>query len=129
MRIWYWYAAIRLGLRLWRLPDLVNRLERTKPSKAVPLEPRRLGRIVHRVLERGPVEARCLFTSLVLFRLLRQQGEPAELVIGLPERSQSHEAHAWIEIDGAVIGPPPGRMGRSELVRYGGESVVESEVF
>ena len=48
------------------------------------LEARRLSRIVHGTLHLGPFRPRCLVNALVLFRLLRAQGDPAELVIGLP---------------------------------------------
>jgi len=81
-------------------------------------DPRRLGRIVARVLHVGPWRARCLHTSMVLFRLLREQGDTAELVIGLPREPRDKDAHAWVEIDGSDIGPPPGRGRHEEIARY-----------
>jgi hypothetical protein len=69
---------------------------------------------------------RCLTAALVLYRLLREQGESAELVVGLPREPLDKTAHAWIEVDGVDVGPPPGRQGHEELARYGsGQSVVE----
>ena len=118
-RIWFWYWAIRLRLRGTRLPELVGWLGRPLERSRTPMEPRRLGRAVGRVLGRGPFRTRCLLSSLVLFRLLREQGAQPELVIGLPPRPESHEAHAWVEVDGRVVGPPPGRLGHSALTRYG----------
>ncbi|MGD8869452.1 MAG: lasso peptide biosynthesis B2 protein [Gemmatimonadales bacterium] len=122
-RICYWYAAVRIGLWRWPLPHLVERLSRPpkREASSAPqhLEPRRLGRIVHRVLGLGPIRARCLYSSLVFYRLLREQGAEPELVIGLPAQATSPEAHAWVELDGAVVGPPPGRLGRQRLARYG----------
>jgi hypothetical protein len=53
-----------------------------------------------------------------LYRLLRAQGDPAELVIGLTELPESPDAHAWIELDGRDIGPLPGRGHHRELARY-----------
>lgn len=110
---------VRVGLRRRRLPDLVRGLERPPRLRHRSLAPRRLGRIVHRVLSPGPFEPRCLVSSLVFFRMLRRQGTPAELVIGLPPEPTSPDAHAWVEVDGEVAGPPPGRLGHSAMARYG----------
>jgi hypothetical protein len=52
--------------------------------------------------------------------MLIRQGERPQLVIGLPPSPSSHEAHAWVEVAGQVVGPPPGRLGHEEMVRYGG---------
>ncbi|HYJ61412.1 MAG TPA: lasso peptide biosynthesis B2 protein [Actinomycetota bacterium] len=92
-------------LRAWRGPV---------PAAA----PTRLGRTVERVLAVGPYRARCLHTSFVHFALLRSRGEEPELVIGLPERPATKDAHAWVEIDGTDVGPPPGRGQHVELARY-----------
>jgi hypothetical protein len=54
---------------------------------------------------------------LVLFRLLREQGEQAELVIGLLPNAPNQRAHAWVELDGRDVGPPPGRFGHEEMAR------------
>jgi hypothetical protein len=83
------------------------------------VEPRRLGRIVSRCLSFGPLRARCLYQALVLMRLLRDQGIRSQLVIGLPIAAIDKDAHAWIEIDGVDVGPPPGRGSHEELARYG----------
>jgi hypothetical protein len=55
----------------------------------------------------------------VLFTLLRRRGSQAELVIGLPENASTHEAHAWVELDGRDVGPPPGQNGHVQLARFG----------
>jgi hypothetical protein len=80
--------------------------------------PARLSRAVHRTLGVSPDDPTCLVRSLVLFRLLREQGDEAELVIGLPERPASQEAHAWVELNDLDVGPPPGRAGHSEMARF-----------
>jgi hypothetical protein len=54
--------------------------------------------------------------------MLREQGTPAELVIGLAADARDHLAHAWIEVDGIDVGPPPGRYGHSPIARYGSEA-------
>lgn len=41
------------------------------------------------------------------------------LVIGLPEEPVDERAHAWVELEGRDVGPPPGRGNHVELARYG----------
>ena len=118
--IWQDYVRIRIALRRTALPAVVERLHQTPVDRHTPvLEPRRLGRIVRRAIAVGPFSPRCLAMSLVLFWELRRQGTAAELVIGLPPEPTDHTAHAWVEVDGQVVGPPPGRLGHTELARYG----------
>jgi Transglutaminase-like superfamily len=118
-RVWYWFAVIALGVRRHPLPHLVERLRQPSQASAARIEPIRLGRIVQRALRLGRFQPRCIFTALVLYRLLHEQGDRAELVIGLPRERRTKDAHAWIELAGADIGPPPGRGDHQELVRYG----------
>ena len=120
-RIWFWLVVVRVRLREKNLARLVQRL--TRPARRVPppghVDARRMGRIVHEVLWVGPFRPRCLLTALVLFRLLSVQGDRPQLVIGLPSRSPTKDAHAWVEVEGVDAGPPPGRGTNEELVRYG----------
>lgn len=117
-----WRDSVRIGFALRRtaLPAVVQKLQNTPVDRrAVALEPRRLGRIVRRASALGPFTPRCLTMSLVFFWKLQRQGTAAELVIGLPPVPSDHTAHAWVEVDGQVVGPPPGRLGHAELARYG----------
>lgn len=118
--VWWDFVIVAVGLRREPLARLVQALADDTRVRLPRLRPERLGRIVHRVLHVGPYRPRCLLLSLVLFRLLRRQGTRGELVIGLAPDATSHEAHAWVEVRGEDVGPPPGRMGHSEMVRYGG---------
>jgi hypothetical protein len=118
---WTEYVRVVSGVRRMALPDLVRRLETNAHRfPLAPLDPVRLGKLVAKVLDRGPVRPRCLTLSLVFFRMLVRQGAKPQLVIGLPPSPSSHEAHAWVELSGVVVGPPPGRLGHEEMVRYGG---------
>ena len=99
------------------MPQAIARLGR-RGRREVEVEPVRLGRIIFRLLRFRRKRARCLYTSLVLFRLLRQGGVAAELVIGLPREPRDKDGHAWIEIDGVDVGPPPGGSRHEELARY-----------
>ncbi len=146
--IWYSFLVVVVGLRRLPLPELVERLARAggsggKAVLALPGEVRRpgrwaltrarveqtgelrrhepawLGQVVWRVLHVGRWRPRCLHSSLVFLRLLRLHGHQAELVIGLPHSPTSEDAHAWVEMTGVDVGPPPGKAGHVELVRFG----------
>ncbi|HZT92718.1 MAG TPA: lasso peptide biosynthesis B2 protein [Gaiellaceae bacterium] len=117
-RVWSVYARVRLALAHEPLPALVARLGRP-PRRAPAQPPDRLARAVDRSLRLGRRQPRCLVSALVLFRLLREQGDPAELVIGLPEGARTKDAHAWVELGARDVGPPPGRGANRELARYG----------
>ena len=47
--------------------------------------------------------ANCLEQSLVLWWLLRRRGIAAELRIGARKEFERFEAHAWVEVDSAVL--------------------------
>ena len=117
-RILSTFVLVHWRLRTAPLPRAVERLARTTRADGPGIEPRRLGRIVHRTLAIAGRRPRCLINALVLFRLLRRQGDVPELVIGLPKDPTDVDAHAWIEIDRQDVGPPPGKDGHEELARY-----------
>jgi hypothetical protein len=119
VRIWHRYTAVRLRVRRKPLPELVQALRRPGRTGTQHYEPARLSHAVDRALRLGRRRPTCLVNSLVLFRLLREQGDAAELVIGLPPESGDQTAHAWVEIDGDDIGPPPGRGRHAPLARFG----------
>jgi hypothetical protein len=49
------------------------------------------------------VATNCLEQSLVLWWLLRRRGIAAELRIGARKEYERFEAHAWVEVDSAVL--------------------------
>jgi Transglutaminase-like superfamily len=117
LRIWALYPRVLVGLRREQLPPFVERLGATGPQRAR-LSPDRLSRAVDQSLRLGARRPRCLVNALVLYRLLREQGDAAELVIGLPQTPADKDAHAWVELDGTDVGPPPGRASHEELARF-----------
>lgn len=116
-----WRIAAQVQLALWQrgLPEVIMELSVPAPRarRPVPL----LSRAVSRGLRIGWWHPRCLLRSLVLYRLLRAQGDSAELVIGLKDRPTTSDAHAWVELEGRDVGPLPGRLGYQELTRYPGD--------
>jgi hypothetical protein len=126
-RLWISFAAVHAALRRYPLAEAVIRLGTPSPRAPNYHEPMRLSRAVGRGLRIGRWQPRCLIRSLVLYRLLRAQGDPAELVIGFPDRALTVDAHAWIELLGRDVGPSPGRRHHRELVRYPPTSVVDAE--
>jgi Transglutaminase-like superfamily len=117
-RIWTRFFLVVVDLRREPLPALVNRLADTSGrSRRARHRPATLSRAVNRSLRIGSRRPRCLVNALVLFRLLREQGEPAELVVGLLPKAPDHRAHAWVELAGRDVGPPPGRFGHEEMAR------------
>lgn len=117
-RIWWTFVTVTAIERRYPLPQAVSRLGVAAPSARFRVEPRRLGRIVGRVLRIGWWRPRCLFSALVLYRLLQEQGDRAEFVIGMPLDRRSKDAHAWVEVGRVDVGPPPGARGRLALARY-----------
>ena len=113
------YRTVTRDVRRRPLPAVVATLrEPPRTDRTLYAHPRRLGQLVYMVLRFGPLKARCLFTSLVLFRLLREQGDDVELVIGLPRVPRDKDAHAWLEIGGVDVGPPPGKGRHEQIARY-----------
>jgi hypothetical protein len=112
------FVLVHVQLRRRPLPEAVRTLAVSPGASWEPVRPLRMSRIVHRTLGVGRWRPRCLIGALVLYRLLRAQGDDAELVIGLPTEPRDKEAHAWVEIDGVDVGPPPGKNGHEELARY-----------
>lgn len=117
LRIWALYPRVLVGLRRQQLPVFVERLGASGRRRAR-LSPDRLARAVDRSLRLGDRRPRCLVNALVLYRLLREQGDDAELVIGLPHTPADKDAHAWVELAGTDVGPPPGRASHEELARF-----------
>lgn len=112
-----WIGAARVAVALRRLPlETVAGASANTGRERVPLA--LLSRAVTRGLRIGPWQPRCLVRALVLYRLLRAQGDAAELVIGLHHQAASPDAHAWVLLDGRDIGPPPGGAGYEEMTRY-----------
>lgn len=116
-RVWITYARVVARSRQ-PLPRQVRLLSRQPRRTRRSVPPIKISRAIHLGLRAGSVSPRCLPNALVMYRLLIEQGETPELVIGLPNNADSHIAHAWIELSGRDVGPPPGKGNHQELARY-----------
>ena len=111
------FALVRVQVDRRPLPQLVAELGKPRRPARRHFRPRRLSRAVSRTLRFGPFRPRCLVGALVLYRMLREQGDRAEVVVGLPDGAADHAAHAWVELDGSDVGPFPGQNGHQPLAR------------
>jgi hypothetical protein len=118
LRILRTYASVRRRLPREPLPRLAASFGDVAPRRGDPIPPRQLAWAIDRTLRVGSHRPRCIFNALVMYRLLREQGDPAELVIGLPKEAMTKDAHAWVELDGTDVGPPPGRAGHEPMARF-----------
>jgi hypothetical protein len=118
LRIWRCFLSIMLRNPREPLPQFIGRLGRVAARSGTRIPPRRLRGAILRALHFGPWRPTCLANALVLYRLLREQGDQAELVIGLPIEALTHRAHAWVELDGQDLGPFPGAH-HTALARFG----------
>ena len=60
-------------------------------------------RMVRAAARHGIGDPSCLEESLVLMRLLRRQGIPSQLRIGIKKNIPKFEAHAWVECGGVAL--------------------------
>lgn len=101
---------VRLGLRVFgfrRFQSLLQRLTprplQSAPSAARMENARLIARMLRAAQTHGPVHATCLPESLALWWMLRRRRLAAELCLGARKQAQGFEAHAWVELAGAVL--------------------------
>ena len=97
---------VEIALRCVRLDTLVARLgrvSRTERPQGDELDVERAARLVEAVAAYYPLRATCLKKSLVLFRILRKRGIPAELQLGVRKVHDDFTSHAWLECRGRVL--------------------------
>jgi hypothetical protein len=67
---------------------------------------RRYARVVSLAARHHVVRANCLHEAIVLHRWLRAAGLPSDLRIGVRKDRAALKAHAWVELDGGILGQP-----------------------
>jgi hypothetical protein len=118
LRIIRCYAEVRRRLSREPLPALAATFGDVPVRTRERIPPRQLAWAIDRTLRIGRRRPRCIFNALVMYRLLREQGDAAVLVIGLPRAAMTKDAHAWVELDDTDVGPPPGRAGHEPMARF-----------
>lgn len=109
-----WLALVDIGLRTAGLRRTRRWLLGRKPSAAAqPCAPialahaQRLAALTAVVGRLGPYRVGCLRQALTVEYFLRRRGLPAQLRIGARKSADGQfDAHAWVELDGAVLGQP-----------------------
>jgi hypothetical protein len=119
-------AALRvIGMRRWKAL-LARTLKRGAVSADVPSSEmkssaiesaKRTARMVAAAAREGVYYGRCLEQSLTLWWLLARRALPAELHIGVRKTDAGFEAHAWVELFGAVVND--GGEVRQDYVPFG----------
>jgi len=102
---------VRWSLRLRGYGKTVTALEIHVPSKAKEVETHpemraeveATCRMVRAALRYSLAQFTCLEQSLTLWYLLRRQGIPACLRIGVRKENEKFEAHAWVEHGGEAL--------------------------
>jgi hypothetical protein len=94
-------VAIEIGLRLWSIQHLLDRLGRLGPEarRMASTPSYRLDRFPAAAYRLLPIASTCLRESLVLFALLRRRGATPSLCVGVKKEGERLAAHAWIECD------------------------------
>jgi hypothetical protein len=92
--------------------DAANRVPGDVPAPGTPRPPRegafRIARAVRRAAEQGVFRPKCLVRSLALHRLLERRGiSGSRIRVGVRKHDGRFEAHAWVELDGRVLGDEP----------------------
>lgn len=105
---------VRLSLRLRGYGKTFRSLERrvqfhareTGTGLRSQEEVRALCQMVRAALRYSFAQFSCLEESLTLWYLLRKQGIPACLRIGVRKENERFEAHAWVELRGEALNEP-----------------------
>jgi Transglutaminase-like superfamily len=106
-----WVGLRLVGLRLWRfvlersLGRSIRRLH--AQDSAVLAAARFVARFEQAAARHLPVRTSCLERSLVLCWLLARRGIGARLRLGARQNQGRFEAHAWVEVCGAVLDDRP----------------------
>lgn len=101
-------AAIRIGLWVLPLQQLLKRLETLKVSKTFRVwDPPPAERIAWAIRVAGrylPGGGNCLVQSLAAQTMLARRGYPARLRIGVAKDEGGRlKAHAWVECEGNIV--------------------------
>lgn len=102
-----WIGLRVIGYRRWqRALDSLATGTATRANSADPIvlgSARAIARFQESAARHLFLRTNCLEQSMVLCWLLRRRGIAAELRIGARKEDERFEAHAWVELGGAVL--------------------------
>ncbi|MBI2818955.1 MAG: lasso peptide biosynthesis B2 protein [Acidobacteria bacterium] len=115
----FFLVAVEVGLRIFSFRNVVawTRRNRRRNCNAGSASPERIAWLVETAARHSGLRPTCLRKSIVFCALLEKQGLKARLVIGTTSPSDAFRAHAWVEVDGKVLGAE-GRPSYVELVAF-----------
>jgi hypothetical protein len=102
-----WVTTAWLGLRLVGYLRLKTALADARVGRVRPYDRSELGELAEAVdvaARNHLLSITCLPRSLALCRLARARGFPAEIQFGVARRGAGFRAHAWVEVDGHIVG-------------------------
>lgn len=114
-RHWFTTAAVRhwqtwIGIRLFGFNGWLTRISRGLSSSNMHgselLESEtihQIANIIDKACRYSSIRSTCLTRSITLWWILRQESIPVELRIGVRNRDEIFEAHAWVELYNQVI--------------------------
>lgn len=96
-----WIGLRFFGFRYWKA--LLERFMPSAPATAAVRTVGVIGRLHRSAARHLFFHANCLEQSLALWWLLRRRGIGAELRVGARKNDGRFEAHAWVELNGAIL--------------------------
>lgn len=111
--------AAEIGLRLFPFGTLANWVQQSRSSSSATSfpSPERMAWLVAAAARNSWLRPTCLRQSLVLCALLRARGLAARLAIGTTSPREEFQAHAWVVLDGKILGSQDA-TGYRELVSF-----------
>jgi hypothetical protein len=103
-RAYTWVCRVERLRRQLPFDGLVETLESWPQPDHPRVSPQLALRAVRRVYRFTPFEPSCLKLSLAGVGLLRSLGHSARLAIGVKPEGGPLQAHAWVELDGRMLG-------------------------
>lgn len=111
--LWVWSAYWRLWLILLRIKFsqaswLTNQIEFSGAKGTIPQTDLVMALDMHEAVRLAArlhfMPAQCLPRSLVLVAMLKKRGSSASVRIGVVKTGREIASHAWVELDGKMVG-------------------------
>jgi len=111
LRAALYLVSVDIGFRIMGYARLERLIARQGARRSMQVDhrfPHRCAYWVERAARKVDRRYQCFHRSLALHAWLRRSGVPSQIKIGVRKSGSSLAAHAWIEVDGQVVGEAPG---------------------